>query len=207
VTNEDLFKIREVVRQELGKGEGPAAEFKEICAIEYGDSGSPLDYERDRFSYCQNTDDFSKLFEGDHAAQELQKRDVVRSEMKPNRNSPAPESQPEDQSCEEFFGSCEKRASSRSTIKLTKRLIDNEILVEGWDASGECVMTRVVAAGDEIPADAPLAKASITSSMFKTLEQLRSALTSDEIEAATKAVKSLDIDLFLQICRRAQAAA
>jgi hypothetical protein len=195
-------EVRQIIRQEL-KGEGSAAEFKEICAIEYGDSGEPLDYERDRFSYCQATDDFGKLFEGDGQELKKTKPDVVRSRMAPARQEPKPEL-----SVEEFFGECTKCASDPHKIKLTKRLIEgSEILVEGWDSSGTCVMTRVVAAGEDIPEGEPLAKASVTDSMLKTLTQIRAALLPEEFEAAQKAVAALDIDAFLQICRRARVTA
>jgi hypothetical protein len=161
-----IEQIRQVVRQELGKGEGPAAEFKEICAIEYGDSGEPLDYERDRVSYCQATDDFTKLFEPD--GQELQK--LSRSRMAPTRNAPPEDKPADDESCEAFFDcKVEKRASASGKIRLTKRMVDGELLIEGFDHEGSCVYTRVVAAGDELgESEQPLVKSEIMSQMNKT---------------------------------------
>lgn len=38
-----IDEVRRVIREELGKGQGVDAEFKEICAIEYGDGGPPYE--------------------------------------------------------------------------------------------------------------------------------------------------------------------
>jgi hypothetical protein len=196
-----IEQIREVIRQEL-KGEGKCIEFADLTKVEGGDSAeSIIDYERDRVSYCQATDDFTKLFEPDGQELKKTKPDVVRSRMAPARQETEPEV-----SAEEFFGECTKRASNSYKIKLTKRLCSEtgEVMVEHWNAAGECIATTFIPAGQDIPGDSVLAKASITDSMLKTLTQIRAALLPEEIEAATKAVKALDVDAFLQICRRAQ---
>jgi hypothetical protein len=51
---------------------------------------------------------------------------------------------------------------------------------------------------------APLAKGEIASGMNKTLDKLRGCLTAEEITAAVKAIKTLDVPCFLEIIRRAQ---
>jgi hypothetical protein len=67
-----IEQIREVVRQELGKGE-VSVEFAELVKVETGDSGEPEDFDcaHERPMFCQATDDFTKLFEP--AVQELKK--------------------------------------------------------------------------------------------------------------------------------------
>jgi hypothetical protein len=182
-------------------------EFKDLIKIDEGDSGYPQDFDcmHPMPQFCAATDDLEKLFQGDD---ELQKRDVVRSEMKPNRNSPAPESKPvEEQTCEEVFD-CEKRSSSRGTVKLFKRLIPetNEIAIEAFDYRGECTSTRFASA-EEIDEGSPLAKSEIMSQMNKTLSQVRASMTAEEVVLAEKAIRSLDVPAFLEIIRSAQAAA
>ena len=72
MTNEELLKIRQVVREEMF-GKGISVEFAELTKIETGDSGSPaeVDCAHERPMFCQATYDFEKLFEPD--AQELEK--------------------------------------------------------------------------------------------------------------------------------------
>jgi hypothetical protein len=196
-------EVRRIIRQEL-KGEGIAIEFADLARVETGDSGesAEVDCAHERPMYSQD-DDFEKFFQAGHDGQELQKRDVARSRMAPARQETEPEL-----SVEEFFGECTKRSSDPYKIKLTKRLIaGGEILVEGWDASGTCVMTRVVAAGEDISEGEPLAKAAITSSMQKTLAQFRASLLPEEVKACEKAIASLDLPAFLAIIDRAKTAA
>lgn len=186
-------------------------EFRDLIKVEGGDSGDPLiiDCMHPRPMSCQS-DDLEKFFEAGHAEQSLQKnaRDWRTEFLRSISRKPEPKNEPEEESCEAFYD-CEKRASSRSTVKLTKRLCPetDEIMVEHWNSEGECISTTFVPAGAEISEGEPLAKASITSSMLKTLAQIRAALTPEEFEAASKAVKALDVDAFLQICRRAQVTA
>jgi hypothetical protein len=181
-------------------------EFRDFVKIDEGDSGFPQDYDsrHPMPSFCEATDDLDKFFQVGDDDQKLQK--LNRSRMETNRN-PKPESKPaETTSCEEFFDcNVEKRASSSGKIRLFKRLIaeNNEVAIEGFNADGTCCYTRFVSV-DAIDEGSPLAKASVTDSMNKTLTQLRAALLPEEFEAAQKAVAALDVDLFLQICRRAQ---
>jgi hypothetical protein len=201
-------EVRRIVREELlGKGE-VSVEFADLVRVETGDSGPPaeVDCAHERPLFCESTDDIVKFFQTGRDERELQK--LNRSRMEPTRNAP-PKSQPEPQSVEELFGQCEKRSSGRGTVKLTKRYIaeTDEIMVEAWNSEGECVATRFISAGQDISEGSSLAKASISDSMLKTLAGLRSSLTPEEFEAAARAVKALDVDAFLQICRRAQTAA
>jgi hypothetical protein len=177
-------------------------EFKDVVAIPVDNYAGFPELAHPMQSFQQNSDDLEKLFAPDE--QQLQK--LNRSRMAPTRTAPQ-ENKPEPQSVEEFFGECEKRSSDPHKIKLTKRLVDGEILVEGWNSVGECVYSRTDSAGEAIDEGSPLAKASISDSMLRTLAGLRSLLLPEEFAAAEKAVKAFDVDLFLQICRRAQAAA
>ena len=117
-----------------------------------------------------------------------------------------PESKPEEQTVEEVFGEREKRASGPHKIKLTKRLVDGELLIEGFDHEGSCVYTKCVDAGEEI-SEQPLGKSEIVSQMLKTLSQVRASLTAEHVVLAEKAIRSLDIPCFLEIVRRVQVAA
>ena len=185
-------------------------EFKDIVGIPDDNGLLPMDYDiaNPPESYRQDDelDDFVKIF----SQAELQKR----SRLEPARTAPPPnqgrpESKPEEtETCEEFFGLCEKRATP-GKVRFSKRLVPetDEIMVEAWNSTGECISTRFIPAGAEIPEDSPLAKASVTDAMNKTLAQIRAALLPEEFEAARKAVAALDVDLFLQICRRAQVTA
>jgi hypothetical protein len=124
--------------------------------------------------------------------------------MAPTRNAPPEDKPADDESCEAFLDcKVEKRASSRGRVRLSKRLIPEtgEILIEGWNDRGECTYTKCIPAGEDVPEDSPLAKNTISSSMVKTLAQLRSKLTAEEITAAEKAIKALDVSGFLEIIR------
>ena len=69
-----IDEIRRVIREELGKGEGVAAEFKEICAIETGDSGEPIDYDSMHpMAMSCEADDLEKFFGVARDERKLQK--------------------------------------------------------------------------------------------------------------------------------------
>jgi hypothetical protein len=180
-------------------------EFKDLVKINDGDSdsGFPQDFDsrHPMPQFCEATDDIAKFFQAGDDEQELQK--LNRSRMAPA----PPESKPaEPQSVEEFFDcKVEKRSSSANKIRLTKRWVDGEVLIEGFDHHGTCVYTRVESA-TEISEGEPLAKAAITSSMHATLSKLRASLTAEEVTAAEKAIAALDLPAFLEIIRSAQAA-
>jgi hypothetical protein len=180
-------------------------EFKELSEIACdNDSGFPalVDPRHPQPTFRQDLDDLEKLFGADQV--ELQKHDVVRSRMEPSRNAP-PESSA--QSCEDFFD-CEKRSSGRGTIKLFKRYIPetNEIAIEAFDHRGECTSTRFVSV-DETDEGSLLAKSAIVSEMNKTLSQVRSSMSAADVALAEKAIRSLDLPVFLALIRGAQAPA
>ena len=130
-------EVRKIIREEL-RGEGVAIEFAELVERGTGDSGTPQEYDSMHpMPMSCETDDLEKFFQVGHDSHTLQKL---------NRN-PKPENKPaEETSCEAFFD-CEKRASSRGTIKLTKRLIETgEVMVEHWNHEGECIATTFISA-------------------------------------------------------------
>jgi hypothetical protein len=214
---EQLKEIR-VQLQQLAhvQAAGPDPEFADLVKIEGLGGGEPVDFDiaRPRPEYIQNGDvgEFIKLYRYGTSSQTAPTRgcdSVVSHRDGRSRNEPAQLSDDEQPalSCDEFFGVCEKRASSPHKIRLTKRLVDDEILIEGWTFDGECTFTKVVPAGQPVSEDEPLAKNAISSAMNKTLAALRSSLLAEEVEAAEKAIKALDLPAFLEIVRRAQAAA
>jgi hypothetical protein len=185
-------------------------ECREFAQIDGGDSGFPQDYDsrHPMPQFCEATDDIAKFFQSD-AGEELQKRDVVRSEMKPTRNAPQ-ESKPEETetTCEEFFDcKVEKRASSSDKLRVTRRLIPetNEVMFEYWDYQGSCIFTKFVDTSEVPEGEQPLAKSEIMSQMFKTLNQVRNQMMAEDVELAEKAIRSLDIPCFLEIVRRVAA--
>ena len=169
-------------------------------------------------TFCPATDSLEKLYQAGHDGEELQKnrRDWSAEFLRLNSRKPEPESKPaadkvtvaqkpEPPSVEEFFGD-EKRSSNRGTVKLTKRLVDGEIMVEHWNHEGECINTTFISA-DAVDEGSPLAKSEIMSQMNKTLSEVRASLAAEEFAAAERAIKALDIPCFLEIVRRAQVAA
>jgi hypothetical protein len=165
-------------------------EFRFLVTIDDANPGlTPMDYDiaHPAPSYQQNSDDVMKLFQADVHKVSQNANVVVKSSE-------------EEPSVEELLA-CEKRPSALGKIRLTKRLLPetNELVIEGFDAAGQCVLTRVLPAGEEISEGEPLAKATITSSMYKTLARFRTSLLPEEVAAAEKAILSLDLPAFLQI--------
>jgi len=121
-----------------------------------------------------------------------------------NAEALAAETSERDEQLAERYRKIAKDAQKAATpkLELTKRRITDD---ETRSLVREVLLKQKQAFDED--EGSPLSKSAVSSSMLKTLAGLRGSLTPEEITAAEKAIGSLDIPAFLEILRRAQAAA